>query len=264
MVEQRYRKPQVIGSSPIDGSKPNTTYIDMQSRLSKAAERKTKKQLYLSLIGIVIVVFVLVKFGIPALVNFSLFLSNFHGQQSQSTTPATNQIIAQPILTQDFTATNSATITVNGTAAAQEKVQLYVNDDLVDTISTKDDGTFSFKNITLTQQQNTLKARAKKDDKVSEFSDSLIISYIQKAPSLSVDSPSDGQSFSHDQSTVVVKGKTDPDIKVTVNDFWAIVDNNGNYSYSLHLQNGDNQIHVVATDPAGNKTEKQITVKYSQ
>lgn len=236
----------------------------MQSRLSRSAEKKTKKQLYLSIAGIVILIFVLVKFGIPALVNFSLFLSTFKGNQPSSNTQNAKEIIVPPVLTQEFTATNSASITVNGTAVAKQTIQLYANDDLVDTTTTKDDGSFSFKNVNLTQQQNTLKARAKKDTKTSDFSDSLLISYIQKAPSLTVDSPNDGQSFPHDQGNVVVKGKTDPDVRVTVNDFWAIVDSKGNYSYSLHLQNGDNQIHIVATDAAGNKIEKQIKVTYSQ
>ncbi len=236
----------------------------MQSRLSKTAEKKTKKQLYLSVAGIIIVIFLLIKFGIPALVNFSLFLSTLQGNQSNATPENNKQVIAPPVLTQEFTATNSASITVNGTALTKQTIQLYVNDDLVDTTTTKDDGTFSFKGVNLTQQQNTIKARVKIDKKLSDFSDPLLISYVQKAPSLTLDSPSDGQSFPHDQSSVTVKGKTDPDVRITINDFWAIVDSKGNYSYSLHLQNGDNQIHVVATDVAGNKTEKQIKVTYSQ
>lgn len=236
----------------------------MQSRLSKTAEKRTKKQLYLSILGIIVVVFLLFKFGIPALVNFSLFLSSLKGQQSTSNSQTAKELIVPPTLIQEFTATNSASITINGTTTAQQIVQLYVNDDLVDSTTAKDDGTFSFKGISLTQQQNTIKARVKKDNKLSDFSDPLIISYIQKAPSLTLDSPSDGQSFPHDQSSVTVKGKTDADVRVTVNDFWAIVDSSGNYTYSLRLQNGDNQIHVVATDAAGNTTTKQIKVTYSQ
>jgi hypothetical protein len=32
----------------------------------------------------------------------------------------------------------------------------------------------------------------------------------------------------------------------------------------MALKDGDNQIKVIATDAAGNKTEKQIKVTYSQ
>lgn len=235
-----------------------------QSRLSKTAEKKTKKQLYLSIVGIAIVVFLLFKFGIPALVNFSFFLSSLSSQKSSSSQVVpTTTVLQPPTLTTPFTATNSATITVSGTALANQTIQLYVNDSLSGTTSTKSDGTFSFSNVSLNQQQNTLKAKAKQGSAMSDFSDPLTISYLQKAPDLTLDSPTDQQSFSGDQNSTVVKGKTDPDVQVRVNGFWAIVDNQGNYSYNMQLQDGDNHIDVVATDQAGNKTERQITVKYS-
>ncbi|HEX7041632.1 MAG TPA: hypothetical protein VF189_00120 [Patescibacteria group bacterium] len=237
----------------------------MRSRLSRSAEKKTKKQLYLSIVGIVAVIFLLFKFGIPALVNFSLFLSSFNkSSNSTSAADTAKNVIIPPVLNQEFTATNSASINVNGTAQPNQTIQLYVNDDLVNTTESKDDGSFHFNDVSLSQQQNTLKARVKNNDKFSDFSDPILISYISKAPDLTIDSPSDGQHFSSDQGNIQVKGKTSPDARVTVNSFWAIVDGNGNYSYTLHLQNGDNQIDVVSTDAAGNKTEKQIKVSYSQ
>ncbi|HXS14697.1 MAG TPA: hypothetical protein VN711_01050 [Candidatus Saccharimonadales bacterium] len=235
-----------------------------QSRLSKTAEKKTKKQLYLSIVGIAIVVVVLFKYGIPALVNFSFFLSSFSSQKSSSSQVIpTTTVLQPPTLTTPFTATNSATIAVTGTALSNQTIQLYVNDSLSGTTTTKGDGSFTFPKVSLTQQQNTLKAEAKQGAATSNFSDPLTISYLQKAPDLTLDSPTDGQSFSGDQNSTMVKGKTDPDVQVRVNGFWAIVDNQGNYSYNMQLQDGDNHLDVVATDQAGNKTERQITVKYS-
>jgi bacillopeptidase F len=99
--------------------------------------------------------------------------------------------------------------------------------------------------------------------KESEFSNVLTVAFKSAPPSLNLDSPSDGQSFSKDQNTATVKGVTDPDVKVTVNGFWAITDSQGNFSYDLPLQNGDNKITVIATDMAGNKNEKDIKVTYS-
>lgn len=236
----------------------------MQSRLSKTTEKKTKKQLFLSLGGILIVLFLLIKFGIPALVNFSLFLSSFNNSNNPATnSSATQSIIQPPVLLSSFTATNSAAISVNGTAASNQTIQLYVNDSLFGSTSTKSDGSFSFSNVVLTQQQNTIKARAKQGNSLSDYSDPLTINYLQKSPDLTLDSPNDQQSFSGDQNTVVVRGKTDPDVQVTVNGFWAIVNTNGNYSYTFHLQDGDNHIDVTAVDAAGNKTDRQITLHYS-
>ena len=232
----------------------------MRSRLSRATETKTKRQLILSIAGIIVVLFVLVKFGIPALTNLSLFLSSKNGS-SQQTANNSQSVIPAPSLNEPFSATNSASITVSGNAVAKETIQLFVNSALVDTTSTKDDGSFTFTGVSLTQQQNSIQTKAKIDSKVSDFSDTWNVNYIQKAPSLSVDSPHDGDTLG---ATVVVKGKTDPDVRVTVNDFWAIVDASGNYSYTLTLQNGDTHIVVAATDAAGNTTKQELTVHHTQ
>lgn len=236
-----------------------------KSRLNRNLEKRTKKRLYLSVLGIIVVLFLLVKFGIPGLINFSLFLAN--GKDAQLAQKANNQsIILPPTLIQSFSATNSAQINVNGSGAPKQQIELFVNNNLTDTTSTKDDGSFSFDNITITSGGNTIKAKAKADNKESDFSNTLSITFANKAPSLSIDSPSDGQTFSGgSQQDVTIKGKTDNgDIRVTVNGFWAISDSNGNYSYSLHLQSGDNHINVVAQDQAGNQTQKSITIHFNQ
>lgn len=236
----------------------------MQSRLNRTSEKKTKRQLILYTVGIFALLFVLFKFGIPALTNLSLFLSSKNNSSTDNAMQSTT-LVSAPVLSQPFTATNSATIMVSGTAGAKQTIQLFVNSSLVDTKPTKDDGSFSFTGVALSQQQNAIQVKAKTaDNKTSDYSDTWNIGYLQKPPSLSVDSPHDGDSFDSSHPTAQVRGKTDPDVRVTVNGFWAIVDNNGNYSYNLSLQNGDNHIEVVATDNAGNTTKNDFTVHHSQ
>lgn len=232
------------------------------SRISRRELHQSKKKLIYSLVGIVVVLFLLIKFGIPLLIQFSLFVS---GKQNQGTTQATDQpmFVAPPALNQQFSATNSAKIKMTGTAQSNQQIKLYVNNSVVDTQSTKDDGSFSFDNVTLSTGSNTIQAKAEKDNKESGFSNTVTISYLNKAPNLDVNSPSDGQSFSKDPS-LTIKGKTDPDAKVTVNDFQAIVNDDGTFSYNMQMQNGDNQLKVIAQDAAGNKTEKDLKVTYSQ
>ncbi len=238
----------------------------VKSRLNRTLEKKTKKNLYLSLAGIIIILFLLVKFGIPALINFSLFLAQGKDQQIAAQKAQNQQLVFPPVLTQSFTATNSAQITISGSASPKEKVELFVNNNLTDIVDTKDDGSFHFNNVTLNSGSNTISAKAKLSNKESDFSNALTISYTNKAPSLTVDSPNDGQTFSgSSQQEVTVKGKTDNgDIRITVNGFWAIVDGSGNYSYTLHLQNGSNHISVVAQDSAGNQTQKDFNINFNQ
>jgi hypothetical protein len=232
-----------------------------RSRLSRRLEEKTKKNLILNILGIFLVILIVFKFGIPFLVNISIFLSGSKGnqEQSQSQNPT---FVAPPILNSLPQATSSASVIISGIAVKNQTIDLYINGDLTDKTKTKDDGSFSFKE-NVSAGENTIKVKANESNGSSDFSQPLVIFYKSAPPSLNISSPSDNQSFSKDQSPVEVKGATDPDVKVTINGFWAITDSNGNYSYSLPLQNGDNNITIAAIDMAGNKSEKKIKVTYS-
>jgi bacillopeptidase F len=134
---------------------------------------------------------------------------------------------------------------------------------LIDKKSVDNNGNFVF-DYQLTPGDSLIKVRNDNDNKKSDFSPIVTVSYKNAAPNLTIDSPSDGQKFSNDQRDITVSGKTDPGVTVTVNGFWAIIDQNNNYSYNLTLINGDNSIKVDATDQAGNKAEKTIKVNYSE
>lgn len=232
----------------------------IRSRLSKRMEQRTKKNLILSVFGIILIIFLVFKFGIPLLVNLSLFLS---GSQSKVETNVQNpSFIAPPILDSFPQATASANIIISGIASKNQTINLYINDNLVDTVNAGDDGRFSFKE-TVKPGENTITAKVVVDKKESDISNSIITSFKNAPPSLNVNSPTDGQSFSKDQNTVNVRGATDTDTKVTINGFWAITDSNGEFSYNLPLQNGDNKVKIEAIDVAGNKTTKEIKVTYS-
>lgn len=235
-----------------------------RSRLSRRLEKQTRNTLLLSIFGIAAILFLLVKFGLPLLVNFSLLVSGSKNSQ-EPPDKNTKVFVQSPILDPLENATNSAKITIKGQVVSKQTVDLYINDELVDKTQAKTDNSFIFEDITLSSGENVIKAQATtKEGKKSEFSDPITIAYKKDAPKLQVDSPTQDQSFSKDDSPIKVSGKTNPGTRVTVNDFWAIVDEQGNFSYNLHLQNGDNTIKIVATDEAGNKTETEKKVKYSQ
>lgn len=232
----------------------------VRSRLSRRQEKQTRKNLILSIIGILIVLFLLIKFGLPLLINFSLFLSGKPTEESNKS--KSNVFIAPPLLNSLPQATNSAQMAIKGNSSPNYTIQLYLNNELIDETRTKKDGTFSFEE-TLSTGENTVKAKAKADNKFSDFSQISTVIFSNTAPKLEISTPTDGQSFSKDQNFIDVKGTTDPDARVTVNGFWAIIHENNSFLYTLGLQNGENKISVIATDQAGNKTEKEIKVSYS-
>ncbi len=225
-------------------------------------ERKSKRNLILAIVGIIIVFFLLFNFGISMLANFSLYISQI-GKKADSTKTNQDTYVAPPVLNPLPSATNSASIVISGNAYKGQTILLYINDEEVGDQLVDSDGTFSFRE-TLKEGKNEISVKAKEEKNESEFSITETVIYQNKSPELTIDSPSDGQKFGKGDESIQVNGKTDPDTDVTVNGFWAVTDENNHYSYSLRLKDGENTITVVATNIAGNKTEKSVKVNYSQ
>ena len=233
----------------------------IQSRLTQRLENKTKQNIIFTVIGIVLIVGLLWKFGVPLLATVSYMIA---GSKKDEQISQKNAYVAPPILNATYDATNSARVTITGSSLADATIDLFVNNAKTDTATVDSNHSFSFESVPLISGNNSIKVRASEGNQKSNFSNILSITYLNKAPELSLDNPSDGAQFHKDDKNVEVKGKTDPGIRVTVNDFWAIVDTDGNFTYTLLLKDGDNDIHVIATDDGGNKSEKQIKVNYSQ
>ncbi len=234
-----------------------------RSRLALKTEKKSKQTIILAGIGILIILFLLVKFGTSVLIGFSVFLGGTKAQTVDTNSNSSVTFIPAPVLNPLPNATNSAQVVVTGKAQAGKTVYLYINSSQQDSTQSDSNGNFKFVEA-LSAGSNNVEAKTVDGSKTSDFSNSYTVNYISKAPSLTVLTPSDGQSFSKDQNTATVTGTTDPGVSVTVNGYWAVLDENNNFSYTLPLQNGDNQIKVIATDQAGNKTEKDLKVTYSQ
>lgn len=230
-----------------------------RSRLAKKKDSQTKKNLALTILGIILILFAIFKFGIPLLANVSLILDKTKAAQTNNDSKI---YIAPPVLDPLKNATNSAQINISGKAMKDQTVKIYINNVLVDTVSASSNGNFlSEQNLSL--GENIIKAKAEKNNEESDYSDPITVSFKNSNPALEVSSPSEGQSFYKDAKTVEVSGKTDSGSTVTVNGLWALLDENNNFSYELPLQNGENNIKVIATDQAGNKTEKELKVSYS-
>ncbi|OGH06042.1 MAG: hypothetical protein A2W22_03910 [Candidatus Levybacteria bacterium RBG_16_35_11] len=232
-----------------------------KTRRSRRLEKKTKRNIILTLLGIAVVFIFIVKLGIPLMANFALFVSGF--RTGPETKAKDNLFIQPPILNSIPFATNSAQLEISGKAIKNGTLQLFINDQLVNSEIVNEDGNFKFIQ-TLDSGENQIKTKVEINGRKSDFSDIFTVVYKSSAPSITIDVPADGEEFSKEQKTANVAGKVDSGTTVTVNGFWAIVDESNTYSYSLPLKNGENEIIVVATDQAGNKAEKTIKVKYSE
>ena len=234
----------------------------MRSRLSRRIEQQNKKAFIGSLLGIIFVAFVLIKYGLPFLATASFFLTRYQEDAGQEKKERQG-FITPPLFNAFPTATNSAVFAISGSASSKKTIVLYINDDLIDTITTDDKGKFLFSDIQLTKGTNEIKAKVKDGNKESKYSETATVMYTDTAPILTLDSPQDEKSFSKDDKNALISGKTDLGVKVTINGLWAIVDASGAFSYTLPLQSGENKIMVIATDQAGNETKIERIVTYS-
>jgi len=86
-------------------------------------------------------------------------------------------------------------------------------------------------------------------------------------PPLTIATPANGATLS--TASVVVSGKTDPGVTVTVHNRQSpggslsskVVGEDGHYALTIALVAGNNSINVTATDQAGNVTSQDLTVK---
>ncbi|HSW47880.1 MAG TPA: hypothetical protein VLG67_02255 [Candidatus Saccharimonadales bacterium] len=197
------------------------------------------------------------------LVGFSILIEKFKNPKDEQINTQSVDYIAPPVLNPLPNATKNDKTAVSGFASSSNAtIILYVNGELADKTRSKSDNSFTFENVSLNSGDNEIKAKTEEnEDKQSDFSQSITITFLNKPPALDITFPHDGQSFKKDESPIKISGKSDKGVKVTVNSFWAISQDDGSFYYQYNLKDGDNDLKFAATDDAGNKTEKELHIK---
>lgn len=234
----------------------------MVSRLQRVQEKKSKRQaLLFALLTLVLIVGVIF-LGIPSLIKMAIFLSNLRtsGQaiETKDTVPP-----APPRIQVVDEATNSAQLKVRGFAEPGATLKLRLNGQEEEVI-VDNEGQFILDNLTLRDGENKLLAVAvDAGGNESKASDLVTIVYDNEPPELTITSPEEGQEFFDEEREVLVAGETEADARVNVNAFYAVVDTEGNFVKRLNLEEGENEIKIVARDKAGNTTEATLSVRYT-
>lgn len=238
---------------------------EKSTRLTRNLEKKSKKQLTLSIAGIIIFLVLVMKFGTNILFGISSFFIGINEKKSIQSEKLSNNVLQAPILDSIAQATNSATIKISGKSVEKNgKIEVYLNGTPVKEIDIKDDNTFEDTLDGLLERENEIKVRFKTSDKTSEFTKEQFITFSKKEPLLEITYPTDNQEFKKGDEQITVKGRTEPaDNAITINGFRAIVDGNGNFSYFMKLNEGENTLAIGAESESGIKVKKEIKVRYS-
>lgn len=227
--------------------------------MDRVSTRKEKRKVHIYLGIIVFLVIFFAIFGIQLFTKISLLLA----PSSKGATSQTGNKLAliAPRLDPMGEATNSAEITISGYANSGESVEISTETDIIKVLAAKD-GTFSAPNIELVEGENRISAVSKKDKKESPPSQVLVITYKNTPPKLEVSEPEDGKEYVGDQREATIKGVTDQDARVTINDRFVRVEDDGSFSIPYSLSEGEVTLSIKSTDVAGNETVVLRKVKY--
>ncbi|GGB64681.1 S8 family peptidase [Fictibacillus barbaricus] len=172
-----------------------------------------------------------------------------------------NYEVTAPVITSpaDGAFTNQENVTVSGTAAPTTTVKIFNNGEEVASAATTDEGTFSA-DLTLEDGENRLTTKAVTEQGSTDESAPVTITLDQSKPRVSITSPEDGLKTNRESVTVTgTVNETNLDW-IKVNGQKAKVDEEGNYSHRMLLNEGENVIKVVALDKAGNRHAKTVKV----
>lgn len=232
-----------------------------RSRLEKKSEDEiTKKTIFLGILTVVMVILILT-FGLPLLIKFSVFLGE---AKRGGSVEVTNNVLPPlpPRIILPYEATNSGQISIKGIAEKNLMVELLKNDVSIGKVAVNDAGEFTFDGIGLDQGESVFSAIAINDKGVSsEPSKEVRIIFNDKKPTLTMVNPSEN-SLKVNSSDFDVIGQSDRGVSVLVNGSVAMVDENGKFKIKLQLNTGANQVEIIVRDIAGNETRKTITITY--
>lgn len=236
--------------------------------LASHRTRVQEKRLFRRLIttgGILFATFLFLLFvGLPLFARFIVAVTSLRRDSVTSTNTSVTSFLFPPLLDSSYEATNSGKLTLTGSSEKEATVKVFINDEYEVKVLADNEGKFAVKNIKLYEGLNTITAVTIKGDKESSPSSPLIVMYKKNPPRLEISSPKEGAAFSSDQKEMTLTGETEPGSRVTINDRFVIVDQQGKFTYTAQLSNGENIFQVVAVDSAGNETTVERKVTFTQ
>jgi len=230
------------------------------SRLARKQEAKNIRRAVLFAFLSLILVLSLVFLGLPFLIKMAVFLGNIRSsslpnEQEDNIPPPAPLLLPLP------EATSSAQLNLSGFAEPGAIVEIFVSGISQKKIVADSNGSFSVDNLRLTEGRNEIYAIATdKAGNVSQSSEKLIVLLDQTPPELVILQPTNNATFYGMQKRIEIKGETEEDASVVINDRLAVMEAGGKFRYSLTLSEGENKVKIVATDKAGNQTEEELTL----
>lgn len=223
-------------------------------------EQVTKQTVVLGVVTLVVFGLIMV-FGLPVLIRFSIFLGDLKSRQEKV---VEDKVIPPPPprLSIAYEATNSASIVITGASEPGLVVELLKDDVNFDKVSASETGEFVFENVNLDKGDNIFTAIAVSEKgSRSDPSRTVPVVYDDMVPSLAMTNPVETE-LKVDYADFDLVGNTEKGASVLINNRVAMVDDNGSFKMKMQLSPGKNEFEIKARDLAGNETKKNIVITY--
>lgn len=209
-----------------------------------------------------VVLYFIFTFGIKLLLNTSSFISGLFPQPSTKPLSKTEDSFSSIDISSIPQATNSAKIIVSGSVLNFDSLIFYLNKVKVKEVDSPSD-IFNEEIGDLEKGENSIYILARsKDSKTEKTTITYKVFYKSEKPKLEISEPSDNSTTNNQE--IKIKGSTDKETYIHINDIPVVVDVNGNFETTVRLKDGDNQITAKAQDIAGNEEIKTIKVTYQK
>lgn len=231
-------------------------------RLERIKEKKIKNKIYLYVVLLIVVLYFILTYGIKILLNTSSLISGLTPDQPTKTENKIDDAFSSIDISTIPQATNSAKIMITGSVLNFDTLDFYINENKVKEVVISSD-TFSQEIGDLEKGENNVYIKARSNDtKKSKTSIVYKVLFKSDLPKLEISEPTDN--FVTNNQEIRVKGNTEKETYIHVNDLPVVVDASGNFETTIRLKDGDNQVVITAQDIAGNTETKSLKVTYQK
>lgn len=227
--------------------------------------KKSKRNFLITLIIVTVLAYSTLTWMLPSLISSIGFVKNIVKPSHKAIIQTDqNSILAPPVLSIPYEATNSAQIDIKGYGTPGLKVKLFMDDTEKQIAAVSADGSLIFNNVPLSLGANNIYGKTVDDQgKESLPSKTLKLTFDNDKPTLTISEPEDNKKIQGGVKQVKVTGKTDPGVQVFINGAQIVTDKNGIFSTDQPLNEGNNNIDIKAIDTATNTTDIQRSVNYT-
>lgn len=233
-------------------------------RIKNKQKTKFFRIVFYAVLFLIVFFYLFFNIGLGLIIKTSAFISNFLNKKNNES--ISNNEIKQEVALIDINnipyATNSADFLVSGSILNLDILEFFLNEQKIKEVVTKSD---TFEEIIgkLIKGDNLFYIIGKNEkDKIIKKSKVYHILYKPDKPKLEIKEPQDRLTTSN--SEIKIAGETDKETFIKINDLPVVVDALGNFSTTIRLKEGENQIKITAEDQAGNIEEKVVTVLYQK